>query len=113
MDIALYDRRGVPMAYSDDNEHIYLFSGAPVAYVLQDSVHSYPGRHLGWFDDGWIRDNEGAYAFFTDDARGWPMTPMKGMKAMRPMKGMRDMRPMRPMKSSSWSQLLGVQFFNR
>ena len=63
MDITFYDSHGKPTAYTEDNEHIYLFSGKPVAYIDGSSVYSYSGRHLGWFDEGWIRDNSGYCVF--------------------------------------------------
>ncbi len=118
MSRTFYDATGNRIAYTDDSDvHIYLFPGEPVAYLDGGSVYSYSGRHLGWFASGWIRDRNGNCVFFTEDAEGGPMKPMKkmtptkAMKAMRPMKAMKEMRPIHPMDSSSWSELSGGQFF--
>jgi len=117
MQITFYNSQGHPTAYTEDEVHIYLFSGQPVAYIDDSSVYAYNGRHLGRFEDGWIRDNQGNCVFFTEDASGGPMKPMKsmrpmkGMKSMKPMKSMKQMKPMRPMNTSSWSELSREQFF--
>ena len=56
--IELWDATGRPVAYIDeDGESVYLWNGTPVAFVSDDAVHSYRGRFLGWFDDGWIRES--------------------------------------------------------
>ena len=117
MIITFYDSTGLPIAYSDNNMDIFLFSGQPVAYVSGESIYSFKGTHLGRFRSGWIRDNNGACVFFTSAATGGPMKPMKsmkpmkGMKSMKPMKGMKSMKPMRPMNNRSWSTLSGEKFF--
>lgn len=117
MNSTFYDSNGRPVAYTEDDVHIYLFSGEPVAYLDNGSVYSFSGRHLGRFENGCIRDNNGQCVFFTENATGGPMKPMemmkpmKSMEQMKPMKGMKEMRPMRPMDSLSWSELSGEHFF--
>ncbi len=117
MNSTVYDSNGRPVAYTEDDVHIYLFSGEPVAYLDNGSVYSFSGRHLGRFENGCIRDNNGQCVFFTENATGGPMKPMemmkpmKSMEQMKPMKGMKEMRPMRPMDSLSWSELSGEHFF--
>ena len=117
MPFTLYDSRGVPVAYSDDDEHIYTFPGQPVAYVHGDSVWSYAGAHLGRFDTGWLRDNAGNAAFFTEHATGGPLRPLKalkplkGLRALKPLKGLRQLRPLAPLPTLSWSPLSGEMFF--
>jgi len=117
MDITFCDSTGSPIAYSEDNEHIYLYSGQPVAYLSDGSIFAYSGEHLGRFEKDWVRDNQGYCVFYTSDAKGGPMKPMKkmkpmkGMKKMKPMKGMKKTKPMKPMDKSSWSTLSGAQFF--
>lgn len=45
--ITFYDLYGNAIAYCEDNETIYLFTGQPVAYLYEDSVYSFDGRQLG------------------------------------------------------------------
>ena len=60
MKSTFYDSNGRHVAYTEDDVHIYLFSGEPVAYLDNGSVYSFSGRHLGWFENGCIRDNNGS-----------------------------------------------------
>lgn len=116
--MTFYDRNGKPMAYTEDDIHIYLFSGKPVAYFDGNAVFGFNGKHMGWFEKGWIRDIWGACVFFTENASGSgpmkpmkQMRPMKCMKQMKPMKAMRQMKRMKPMNQLSWSALSGESFF--
>lgn len=117
MELTFYDSNGRPVGYTEDGVHIYLFSGEPIAYIDNRSVYSFSGRHLGRFGNGWIRDNNGRCVFFTQQAKGGPMKPMKmmkpmkGMKQMKSMRGMKEMRPMKTVNSLSWSGLSREQFF--
>lgn len=113
-----YDRTGKPIAYTEDNETIYLFSGEPVAYLYGDAVYSFIGRQLGWCEDGWIRDLKGACVFFLENSKGGgPMrpikkfTPVKAAKFTKPFKGARFVKQVKPIKLLSWSVLSGEQFF--
>jgi hypothetical protein len=117
MQITFFDRSGRPVAYTTDGVYIYLFNGKPVAYVRNESVYSFPGKHLGWFLNGWIRDHSGACAFFTESATGGPVKPVKrtkpvkGVKGIKPIKGTRQIKPIKAIKSLSWSALTGEPFF--
>lgn len=114
-----YDSNGKPIAYLSDDKHIFLFSGEPAAYFSGDAVYGFNGKYLGWFKDGWIIALDGTRVFFTEDATGGPMKPMKqmkpmkSMKKMKPMKSMKKMRSMKSMTSSSWSLLSGTSFFKQ
>jgi hypothetical protein len=112
-----YDQFGNPIGYTDDGEHIYLFSGLPVGYLHAESVYSYPGRHLGRLENGLVRDHEGAVAFFTPGSSGGPLKPvkqlksLKGIKQIRPIRGVRQIRPIKPVNLLSWSPLSSEAFF--
>lgn len=108
MAIDFYDKSGTPIAYMEDGKHIYLFSGKPVAYLSGNAVYSFLGSHLGWFENGWIRDKGGQCVFFTSDADGRPVKPVKQVK---PVKGVKQVKPVKPVKSLSWSNLSEQQFF--
>jgi hypothetical protein len=119
-DLTFYNNSGKPIAYTEDGEHIYLFNGTPVAYFSDDSVYGFNGKHLGRFTDGWIRDNSGRCAFYTNETTGSgplkplkQLKPMKSLKSLKPMKSMRQMRPMKPMNSLSWSSLSSELFFHQ
>jgi hypothetical protein len=68
MEKALFDKFGVPNAYiaDDFNATIYLWDGEAVAYVYEDRhVYGLNGRHLGWFIDEVIYDQNGERIGFT------------------------------------------------
>lgn len=112
-----FDHRGVPVAYTDDGEHIYTLRGKPVAYLHGDSVYGYSGTHLGWFENGLIRDHDGQVVLFTPGSSDGPVKPirsmvsLKGIKGIRPIKGVRQTKPLKPIKSPNWSLLSGDAFF--
>lgn len=116
-DIVFYNQKGQPVAYCKDNTHIYLFDGTPAAYLNQGSVYSYTGVHLGRFQKGWIRDNRGNCVFYTDNAIGGPVkpvkrvSPVKSARCARPAKSARQARPASPAKTLSWSTLTSKEFF--
>jgi hypothetical protein len=112
-----YDRSGHPSVYSEDGVHLFTFSGSAVGYIEKDSVYAYNGRHLGWIEDGWIRDHAGEGVFFTDDATGGPEksvrspVPLRKVKHVKPKKEVRQLRPVKAQKTRTWSRALGEAFF--
>lgn len=118
-EMTFYDRNGRPICYTQDGEHIYLFSGEPVAYLYDGSVYAFSGKHLGWYIDGWIRDHNGNCVFFTEHASGGPIKPVrqvrpvKSVKQIRPIKGVKEIKPVRPVRTLSWSPLSSEAFFEQ
>lgn len=116
--MTFYDSTGRAVAYTEDNENIYLYSGVPVAYLYGKLVYSYQGTQLGRFENGWIRDKKGRCAFFTENAWGSGpvkpvkhVKPVKGLKQLRPLKGIRHLPSVKPVDILSWSNLSGERFF--
>lgn len=116
--MVFYDNHGRPTAYTEDNIHIYLFTGEPVAYIDRDAVYGYNGKHLGWFSNGWIRDLNGYCVFFSEKANDCGpvkpvkyICPVKCVKYVRPVKCVKEVRRVRAVNCLAWSQLSGKQFF--
>ena len=118
MDTVFYDSGGRPVAYSEDNETIYLYSGEAVAYFDNTSVFAFSGQHLGRFKDGWMTDHYGYCVFFTDDAHGDPPhppkkpVPKKALKHIKPRQEPQERKTVPSSKSRRWSKLSGAQFFD-
>lgn len=117
-----YDRHGEAVAWYDDEQQepaIYLYDGTPVAWISDESIYGYSGRHFGWFIDGWVRDSRGQLVMFTTESIGGPARPTRcarparGARAARPARGARQARPARPARSLSWSALTGEAFFRQ
>jgi hypothetical protein len=117
MTINFYDNSGTAIAYLADERHIYTFSGKPVAYLDGEAVYSFSGEHIGWFEEGWVRDTKGKCVFFTESASGGPVKPVKkvkpakGVRHVKPVKGVKHVKSVKAVKSFSWSQLSGEHFF--
>lgn len=68
MEKVFYSKEGEAVAYlaEDYRRTIYLWDGSAVAYLFEEShIYGINGKHLGWFKDEVIYDNEGARAGFT------------------------------------------------
>ena len=118
MELTFYNQDGYPVAYSEDSETIYFFNGEPVAYIHGNSVFSFNGTHIGWFENGWLRDHQGAALFFTEHASGTgpfkplkKLKPLKGLKRLKPLKGLRQLKPIKPFTLLSWSSIPTESFF--
>ena len=68
----LYDRRGQVYAWLRSNEgQIINRQGRHVAFIVNGNVYAYHrSQHLGWWDEGHMRDHRGAVVVFTKDATG-------------------------------------------
>lgn len=116
----LYDRSGMPTAYTEDLDNIFLFSGQPVAYLFKNMIYGFNGKHLGWFENGWIRDLRGACVFFSEYAHGIGPTkpikrnlPIKRVKLIKPIRTVRHVPRLPAIMSLLWSPLSGKEFFSQ
>ncbi len=116
--IVFYDRGGNPICYlsEKDDETIFLFNGNPVAYICDISVYSFKGKHLGWYENGWIYDNDGYCVLYTQNASGGParptskVIPTRYTTGTKPVKGTKMVRPSKPVKGLQWRN--SDNFFN-
>jgi hypothetical protein len=115
-----YDSAGAGCCFSPDNTTLYLWSGRPAAYVVDNVVYTFAGRHLGWFDAGWLTDRANKPALFTPDAAGGPrkpairqMGPMPGQPQQIPVKAMASRPPARPALGRDWSARTNATYFSQ
>ncbi len=114
-----YNKTGSLIAYTEDNCHVFRFTGEPLAYVNEDSVYTYEGKHLGFYQDGWIRDNDGLCVFFTKEAKVGPPRAMQDIgpvispRLKIPTTKPREDRPKKPELKQVWSDLSSIKFFNQ
>ncbi|MBV8388897.1 MAG: hypothetical protein JO080_03765 [Mucilaginibacter sp.] len=104
----LYDSSGNAAAFIDDylaDRVIYLWDGSPEAYLVQTDVFGFNGKHLGWFEKGILRDNDGKVVATIKEAADKITVDgsLKGLKKMLPEKKFHDMPPIRPYFSALWS----------
>jgi len=70
-------------------------------------VWGFNGKHLGWFEDGIIRDLKG-YALGCIKGAvdiNYNPQPLKGQKQLRPLKSLKELEPIKPLKIDEWSSL--------
>ena len=119
MSYIFYNKKGSLIAYTEDNCHVFSFIGEPLAYINADCVYTYEGKHLGFYQEGWIRDKEGLCVFFTKDAKGGPprvmkdIGPVKSPKSKIPIKKPRKQQLKKPDIRQVWSELPSIKFFKQ
>ena len=119
MSYTFYNKKGSLIAYTEDSCHVFSFIGDPLAYINDDSVYTYEGKHLGFYQDGWIRDNDGMCVFFTKDAKSGPplamkdIGPVKSQKSKIPVKKPREQPLKKPDIKQVWSELSSAKFFKQ
>ncbi len=90
----LFDKDGNPVAYIEDSENepaIYLWNGHAVAYLSDNHVYGFNGKHLGWFEDGIIRDQNGEKIGFTKSCcpKITKIEPIKKIKKIKKIKSIK------------------------
>jgi len=114
--IIFYDRNGVAVAHSEDERHLYLFTGQAVAYLEAGALYSYPGHLMGWFKEGWLRDRDGRCVAYAARAIGGPVhppakaLPVQSAKKPQPVELLRDKLTLRPIQSDAWSDQTALDF---
>ncbi len=113
-EITLFDSNGKAIAYIDveDEMTIYLWNGHPVAYLVPSnngfSIYGFNGNHLGWLDDGIVRDHKGLGVGFVKGAVSNVQTkiePLKNPKKLTPLKSLRKLEPLRPLDKPKFSDI--------
>ena len=122
-EISLFDKNGEPSAYvdvGDEDNTIYLWNGLPVAYLSSNggyyNVYGFNGNHLGWYEDGIIRDHDGDAVAFKEGAVSGVYTkyePYKSYKKYKPYKSYKQYEPYKPYFSSNFSNESFVLFLKR
>ena len=122
-EISLFNSDGDAIAYidtDDEDNTIYLWNGTPVAYLSPESnyynIYGFNGNHLGWFEDGIVRDEDGDAVGFQKGAVSGVYTnyePYKSYKKYKPYKSFKSFAPFKPYFSNSFSNESFVLFLKR
>tara|TARA_Y100000766_G_C18656234_1_gene482915 strand:+ start:235 stop:666 length:432 start_codon:yes stop_codon:yes gene_type:complete len=122
-EISLFNSDGDAVAYidtDDEDNTIYLWNGTPVAYLSPESnyynIYGFNGNHLGWFEDGIVRDEDGDAVGFQKGAVSGVYTnyePYKSYKKYKPYKSFKSFAPFKPYFSNSFSNESFVLFLKR
>lgn len=108
-EVTLFDNNGSPIAYvaDDGNATIYMWDGTAVAYIREEHVYGFNGVHLGWFDNGVVRDSQGAPVGFVKQMcpKVTSVEPVKKEKKVKKTKSARKVAPVRPVDKTSTSSV--------
>ena len=81
MEITFYNRTGHPQTYlsTENDNSFYTWDGHAVAYLHEDKVYGWRGKHIGWYIDGVIYDLKGyrvgstrekcSYSVYSEDSK--------------------------------------------
>jgi hypothetical protein len=92
-EITLFNPDGEAIAYIDADDEdmcIYLWNGTPVAYLEPEDeafdIYGFNGEHLGWFEEGIVRDHDGYVVGFIEGAINvfTQFEPFKSFKKFKP-----------------------------
>jgi hypothetical protein len=110
-----FDSRGAAVDYFDDDETLYLWSGEPVAYMDEDNVFGFNGKHLGWRKDGVIYDHDGCVVAAIASRLKTPVAapPIKAFKDFKPFKAFKEFKPFKPFFGTAWSENPARSFFRQ
>ena len=115
MEESLFDVMGTPIAYIsyDEENTIYMWDGRPVAYLEPNrTIYGFNGKHLGWFESGFVRNLKGEIAGFNrlaaDVFIGYE--PYKSYKMYRPYRRYKEYAHYKPYYSHSKSKESLAQF---
>ena len=113
--VFLFDSHRQAVAYldQDGSRTIYLWSGEPVAYLVDESVYAFNGTHLGWYKNGVIVDHDGNLVVSPAVAFRKPVqpAPARGLRGAMPSKAPMEPKPREPSLGVSWSDLSAREFF--
>lgn len=113
-EITLFNEEGYATAYiaTDDDLTLYMWNGRPVAYLSVSKsngdvfdIYGFNGRHLGWFEDGIVRDHKGYMVGFIKGAikKYTHYEPYKRYKKYKPYKEYKIYPPYKPYNKRSFS----------
>jgi hypothetical protein len=111
-EITLFNSDGEAIAYIDAEDEdltIYMWNGTPVAYLDPDgddfNIYGFNGEHLGWFEDGIIRDHEGYAVGFIEGATNvyTKYEPYKSHKKYKPYQSYKKYAPYKPYNKNQFS----------
>ena len=108
-EVSLFNSNGQAVAYidTDQDKSIYLWQGKPVAYLDGENIYGFNGKHLGWMDNGIVRDHDGNGVGFIQGAVNivTQMEPLKGLEQLEPLKGLEELQPLKPLYTDRWSSI--------
>ena len=94
-----------------NNYTIFDWEGKAVAYLSNGgnnsvNVYSFQGEHLGWFENGIIRDHEGKISLFQKGSLSnilYKLEKLKSLQQITPLKDIQKLEPLKPLYQNYFS----------
>ena len=116
----IFDRFGAPRLRILKTGEVVTWKGRPLGYLIDGQiVHGSSGQHVGWYEDGLLRDNGGhtvGFGLKPEDTPSPFLPSQQSLPARGSVKNLPD-RPkfhvphLKPPKSFGWSPYDPVQLF--
>jgi len=115
----IYNRYGYPELRLFSNGRLVTFSGKSAGFLENQDAYNYAGRHLGWYENGVLRDHWGDVVGFGEHPTDYPL-PILPIKAIKPIPGIVEIErirpitqipPIKPIKSFYWSTFTPISLF--
>ena len=114
-EVDLYGSAGRAVAYiaAGNDMTLYLWTGEPCAYLDDEDIYGFNGKHLGWFRSGLVYDHDGYVVAAVAESFASPVEirPIKSLKQLRPLKSLKELKPLRPLFVQSWCPTPEKAFF--
>jgi len=115
----LFNRFGKPEINLDTKGSFVSFTGKRLGFLIRDSVYTYKGTHIGWFENGVLRDPWGNVVGFGDNPNDYPMPllpfkqfkPLASFPGLEPLRPVTSIPPIKPLKSFNWSVATPLALF--
>ena len=122
-DLDLFNKSGEPSAYIDTRDEdltIYLWTGEPLAYLSLTNegydIYGFNGNHLGWYEEGVIRDHEGYMVGAIEGATFVITNPsfeFRPQKKFKTFKSFKELAPIKPVYFDVFSNKSLVAFLKQ
>lgn len=105
----LHDMSGAVVGWIHQ-DRILERNGVTVGWLRDHRVHRLGGRHVGSFENGWLRDDAGFTVAFTRGAHGGPVPPVPSVPPVPPVAQVPPVPPVmgipmvRPVPMLGWSR---------
>lgn len=116
----IYNRYGEPVLRLLDNGRLVGFDGLSVGFLEGVNLYNYRGKHVGWFENGIMRDHDSECVGFGENVMDVPR-PLLPFKQFKPFpafvqfeefRPFRQMAPFRTVKKYGWSELDPLTLFS-
>lgn len=109
----VYNRYGEPILRLLDNGRFVGFDGKSIGFIDGINLYNYKGEHVGWFENGIMRDHNSACVGFGENSTDIPrpFLPFKQFKPFpsfvehEPFRPFKQFAPFEPYKKSGWSEI--------